>query len=45
MPWQRRGFRVLKRFDKGDDSWIGCDGNLKEWAVVYHGFRCPDFVL
>ena len=21
------------------------DGNEQEWAVAFHGFRCPEFVL
>ena len=42
-PWIRRGFKVLGRFE--NDEWIKMDGSEGEWAVAFHGFASPEFVL
>ena len=41
--WIRKGLKVSKVFDNGDDTWLGTD--YKAWPVAYHGFREPDYVI
>lgn len=41
--WIRKGLKVSKVFDNGNDDWLGTDD--KAWPVVYHGFKNPNFVL
>jgi len=35
--WMGFGLKVKGKYDKGNDDWLGCDGNKNEWAVAYHG--------
>jgi len=35
--WVGYGLRVWDQYDKGNNDWIGMDGNPNEWAVAYHG--------
>ena len=35
--WHAYGLKVLNNYDNGNNDWIGCNNNDKEWAVAYHG--------
>ena len=35
--WKGFGLKVKGKYDSGNDDWIECDGNSREWAVAYHG--------
>ena len=36
-PWRRKGLKVSKKFDNGNDDWLEMDGRKGEWAVAFHG--------
>lgn len=44
-PWLRRGLSVASKYDEGNDQWLSMDCNPNEWAVAFHGFKMPDYVL
>jgi hypothetical protein len=31
------GLKVSKKYDRGDDTWLGMANKPKEWGVLYHG--------
>ena len=35
--WTSYEFNIYDKYDNGDNSWLGCDGNIGEWANAYHG--------
>ena len=37
LGWDGYGLRVLNRFDKGDNKWLGHKNEKGEWSVAYHG--------
>jgi hypothetical protein len=39
--FKRFGLNVSGRYDNGNDRWLEKNGNPGEWAVAYHGVRCP----
>jgi hypothetical protein len=43
--WVRYGLNVKRYHTTAagteDDSWLKMNGNPSEWAVMYHGVRCP----
>lgn len=39
VGWKKFAVRASGKYDGGDDSWLGLDGNPGEWAVAYHGTK------
>ena len=37
LGWNGHGLRVSKKYDGGDDTWLGMDNSPGEWCVAYHG--------
>eukprot|EP00927_Polykrikos_kofoidii_P078437 TRINITY_DN75257_c0_g1_i1.p1 TRINITY_DN75257_c0_g1~~TRINITY_DN75257_c0_g1_i1.p1 ORF type:complete len:504 (+),score=65.30 TRINITY_DN75257_c0_g1_i1:99-1610(+) len=35
--WKRFAIKCKDKFDDGDDTWMGLNGDEGEWAVAYHG--------
>ena len=35
--WVGYGVRVVDRFDKGNNAWLGYNNTGNEWSVAYHG--------
>ena len=42
IGWYKYGLNVSKRFDKGNDNWLGCQHKGGEWAVAYAPFTGID---
>ena len=41
--WIRKGLKVSKIFDNGDDKWLST--GEESWPVAYHGFKYGNIVL
>ena len=37
IGWVGHGLRVSKKYDNGDDTWLGMKNTKGEWCVAYHG--------
>ena len=37
IGWTGIGLKVMDKYDKGDNTWIGMSNSEKEWCVAYHG--------
>ena len=35
--WKGFALKVLNKFDKGNNAWLGNEGKEGEWAIAYHG--------
>jgi hypothetical protein len=44
-PWIRFGLKVTDKYDNGDKEWLSKRGTPNEWAVAFHGIKCPEFVI
>jgi hypothetical protein len=40
--WKRFAIKVLNKY--GNNDWLGCNGNDKEWPVSYHGTKIDNAV-
>lgn len=44
-PWERKGLKVVDKYDNRNVDWLAMNGNQNEWAVAFHGFRNPEYVI
>ena len=42
---KRFGFRISKKYDGGNNDWLSMNGVAGEWAVAFHGIRCPNSIV
>ena len=37
LGYKGYGLQVSKKYDNGDDTWLGYENTIGEWYIAYHG--------